>query len=253
MPSCRTTSSSATSTNVRSAHWTLEKVHIDFYGPMPSGGYLLVIIDQYSRFLIVQVKSTRAKTLIPKLNKTFAVHGLHNPRTTDNGPPSCSDEFKNYLSLLDIDYIPATPQWPRGNAEVVHFMQPIGRAIQTAQAEGRVWQQECSHFLLQHRLTPHCTTKVPPAELLFNRTVRGKLPMLPRNSIVDRHRQACNKDQKKQQYNKEYGDVKRRVKDSDIAIRDFVLVRQQKKNTLTMRFDTSLYFVIERKTGNCSK
>ena len=71
--------------------------------------------------------------------------------------------------------------------------------------------------------------------------------MLPRKSIVDRHREACNSDQKKQHYNKEYSDVKRRVKDSDIAVGDFVLVKQQKKNALTTRCDTNPYSVVERK------
>ena len=117
-----------------------KKIHIDFYGPMPTGEYLLVIIDRYSCFPIVEiVKSTRAKTIIPKLDKTFAAHGLPNQITKDNGPPFNSDEVKTYLSLLDIDYISATPQWPEGNAEVESFMLPIGRAIQTTQAEGRVW------------------------------------------------------------------------------------------------------------------
>ena len=27
-----------------------ETVHLDFYGPLPSGDYLLVVIDRYSRF-----------------------------------------------------------------------------------------------------------------------------------------------------------------------------------------------------------
>ena len=152
------------------------------------------------------------------------------------------------MSLLGIDYNPSTPRWPQGNAEVERFMQPLGRAIQTAQAEGRVWQQELSRFLLQYRSTPHCTTKVPPAELLFNRSIRGKLPALPsKKPIVNRHREACINDQKKQHYNKEYSDVKRHVKDSDITVGDFVLVQQQKKNKLTTRFDTDPYVVVQRK------
>ena len=31
------------------------------------------------------------------------------------------------MSLLGIDYIPATPEWPQGNAEVERFVQSIGR------------------------------------------------------------------------------------------------------------------------------
>ena len=160
------------------------------------------------------------------------------------------------MSLLGIDYNPSTPRWPQGNAEVERFMQPLGRAIQTAQAEGRVWQQELSRFLLQYRSTPHCTTKVPPAELLFNRSIRGKLPALPsKKPIVNRHREACINDQKKQHYNKEYSDVKRRVKDSDITVGDFVLVQQQKKNKLTTHFDTETLRRCPKKriTSDCSE
>ena len=63
------------------------KVHIDFYRPMPTGEYLIVIIDCYSRFPIVEiVNSTRARTIIPKLDKTFTVHGLPDQITTDNVP-----------------------------------------------------------------------------------------------------------------------------------------------------------------------
>ena len=32
-----------------------EKIHIDFYGPLPSGDYLLVVIDCYSRFPEVEI------------------------------------------------------------------------------------------------------------------------------------------------------------------------------------------------------
>ena len=61
-----------------------QKVHIDFYGPMPTSEYLLVVIDRYSRFPIVEmVKSTKAKSIIPKLDKTFAVHGLPVEVTTE--------------------------------------------------------------------------------------------------------------------------------------------------------------------------
>eukprot|EP00794_Sanderia_malayensis_P020629 gene20629-biopygen17021 len=150
------------------------------------------------------------------------------------------------MSLLGIDYKPANPRWPQGNAEVERFMQPLERAIQTAQAEGRVWQQKLSRFLLQYKSPPHCTTKVSPAELLFNRSIRGKLPTLPSKPIVNRHKEACINDQKNQKYNKECSDVRRRVKDSDITAGDFVLVKQQKRNKLITRFDTDPYVVVQR-------
>ena len=41
-----------------------EKVSIDFCGPLPSGDYLLVVIDDYSRFPEVEIlKSTSSRAV----------------------------------------------------------------------------------------------------------------------------------------------------------------------------------------------
>jgi hypothetical protein len=48
-------------------------------------------------------------------------------------------------------------------------MQPLGKSLKAAKLDGRPWKQELGRFLLHYRTTPHCTTGVPPSELLFNR------------------------------------------------------------------------------------
>lgn len=64
-----------------------ETVHIDFYGPLPTGEYLLVAIDRYSRYPEVEVvRSTKASTVIPKLDQMFARHGIPTIIKSDNGP-----------------------------------------------------------------------------------------------------------------------------------------------------------------------
>ena len=56
-------------------------VHIDFCGPFPTGEYLLVVIDAYSRFPEVDiVSSTSAKVTVPKLERIFATHGRSGSR-----------------------------------------------------------------------------------------------------------------------------------------------------------------------------
>ena len=65
-----------------------------------------------------------------------------------------------------------------------------GETIQTAHVENKVWQQELHWALLQYRSTPHSMTQVPPAELLFNRTVRGKLPVLHPRELINKHKLA---------------------------------------------------------------
>ncbi|CAB4022058.1 PREDICTED: uncharacterized protein K02A2.6-like [Paramuricea clavata] len=156
-----------------------QTVHVDFYGPLPTGEYLLVVVDRYSRFPEVEiVHSTRASTVIPKLDKIFAVHGIPTLLKSDNGPPFNGEEYQRYLTALGIKAIFSTPKWPQGNAEVERFMQPLGKSLKAAKLDGRPWKQELSRFLLHYRTTPHCTTGVPPSELLFNRQVQGKLPIL---------------------------------------------------------------------------
>ena len=115
-----------------------EKVHIDFYGPLPSGDYLLVVKDRYSRFPEVEiVRSTKASVVIPKLDKIFSVHGIPETVKTDNGPPFSSDDFDRYLKTLGITFEPSTPCWPPANGEVERFNQPLGKALQTAVTEGK--------------------------------------------------------------------------------------------------------------------
>ena len=49
----------------------------DFYGPLPSGEYLLVVLDEYSRFPEVEiVKSLSAQTVIPIFDKVFSSRGI---------------------------------------------------------------------------------------------------------------------------------------------------------------------------------
>ena len=200
-----------------------QKLHIDFYGPLPSREYLLVVIDRYSRFADVEiVRSTNASTVIPKLDKIFAVHGLPTSVTSDHGPPFNGDDYDRYLKHLGIKKDPSTPKWQQGNSELERFNETIGKELKTAKIEGRVWQQEINRFLLQYRTTRHTTTKVPPPELLFNRVVNGKLPTLLKETVKNRHKEARNNEQHCKEYNKQYVDNRRHAKDSNIKVGNHV-------------------------------
>ena len=61
-----------------------DTLHMDFYGPLPSGEYLLVVIDRYSRFPEVELlRSIEASSVIPKLDRIFAIHGIPGIIKTD--------------------------------------------------------------------------------------------------------------------------------------------------------------------------
>ena len=221
---------------------------IDFYRPLPSGEYLLVLIDRYSRFPEVEiVKSTKASVIILKLDRIFSVHRIPEIIKSDNRPPFQGEEFCKYCNALGITHEQSIPRWPQANGEVERFNQPLAKTIQAVIVEGKPWRQELHRFLLSYRTTPHSVTKVPPCELLFNRTVRGKIPVLERKNIVNKHQSAKQNESQYQEYHKSHADTRRNAKHSQISVGDTVLVKQDRTNKLYSRFSKTPYTVVERK------
>ena len=152
------------------------------------------------------------------------------------------------MKSLGITHVTSTPLWPQGNATVEAFMKPLGKVVRTALLEKHKWKQELNRFLLNYRTTPHSNTKIPRAQLLFNRVVKGKLPMLPVNKYpVNRHNEAKINDAKSKDQSKQYANAKRRVKESDINDGDKVLCKQNKLSKFPSTFDINPYTVIRIK------
>ena len=222
-------------------------VHMDFCGPFPTGEYLFVVIDAYSRFPEVEiVHSTSAAAIIPKMDKIFATHGIPTIVKSDNGPPFTSNEIKQFMEENGVQHCKITPLWPQANSEAENFMKPMTKAIRSAKAEGKVWKKHMYKFLLNYRTTPHCTTKFSPAELLFNRKAKNKLPHIPTNSTPTALEVQSN-DKKAKENMKMYADVKRRAEPSQIEMEDLVLARQRKQNKLTTPYDPSPFRVVRKK------
>ena len=55
-------------------------------------------------------------------------------------------------------------------------MKPLEKAICASHIEQKDWKKELFRFLLNYRATQHTTTKFAPAQLLFNREIKTKLP-----------------------------------------------------------------------------
>nr|XP_047122938.1 uncharacterized protein LOC124806248 [Hydra vulgaris] len=88
-----------------------DELAIDFFGPLPSGEYLFVIEDLYSRYPFVDIiKTTTVSSVISKLERLFAIFGYPNKIRSDNGPPFQSEEFKLYFKNVDIKITPQYSQ-----------------------------------------------------------------------------------------------------------------------------------------------
>ena len=154
-----------------------KKVSADLMGPFPTGESLLVIVDYYSRFPVVEIlQSTTSSVIIHRMHKIFSIHGLPETLVTDNGPQFISDDFARYLQQCGINHHRVTPLWPRADGEVERFNRVLKKAIQTSHSEGKNWKFEIYTFLLAYRTTAHSVTGIPPSELMFCRKIRSKLP-----------------------------------------------------------------------------
>ena len=123
-------------------------VHIDIYGPLPSGESILGIIDACSRWPELHViKSTTSRTITNKLNKTFSAQGYPEKIVTDNAPNLTSIDVTDFCSIYGIQHRKVCPYWPQANAEIERFYRTLGKNIKTVTAEGKNWRSELSTFL----------------------------------------------------------------------------------------------------------
>lgn len=215
-----------------------DTVYIDFLGPLPTGETLLVLIDGRSRYPEVKImKKTDASSVITRLNEIFSTFGLPKEVISDNGPPFKSDEMKKFMKVNGIRHRTITPLWPQAN-EAETFMKPLMKAIRTAHVNKQNWRHELHRFLLNYRATPHATTQVAPAKMMFYRNIRMKLPQVDckvKKDLIDESIENC--DQRARQRMKEYADQRRSAKQATMKIGDCVLVKQKKNNKLTTNFD----------------
>ena len=202
-----------------------QKVSMDLCGPFPSGDYLLVVIDDYSRFPEVEiVRSTSVRAIIPHLDAIFSRQGIPEVAQSDNGPPFKAEDFKKWMKLIECHHQKTIPLWPRANGEAERFMRTIGKAIRAAVIEKGSWKQELYKFLRHYRATPHGTTGKSPGAMLYHRKIKTELPIAPtqkkrvrfEDHPPDPIEQIRRSDQRMKQSIKEMADERNHARENDL-------------------------------------
>jgi hypothetical protein len=67
------------------------------------------------------------------------------------------------------------PLWPSGNGEIERQNRSLLKRMKIANAERKTWETELQTYLKMYRSTPHSTTGVSPAELLFGQMCHSKI------------------------------------------------------------------------------
>ena len=105
-------------------------------------------------------------------------------------------------------------------------------------------KSELYTFLLHYRATPHGTTGVSPAEMLFGRRLQTKLPQVYVKEESRERKEIRERHDKKRLDQKKYFDKRHKAHDKKVTFGDQVLVKQ-KKSTTKPPYDHRPYTVTE--------
>ena len=113
---------------------------IDFCGPLPTGEYLMVMVDEFSRYPIVEVlRSASAETVVPVVRRIWSLFGYPEVIKSDNGPPFNGHLWKAFTRECGVKHRKITPLWPQANSQAENFNRPLMKAIKVAHIEHRNW------------------------------------------------------------------------------------------------------------------
>lgn len=222
----------------------------DFCGPLPTGEYLFVITDEYSRYPIVEIiRSVSANTVIPVLDKVLSEFSYPQTIKTDNGSPFQSYQFEQYAKHSGFRHRKITPRWPRANSQAESFNKPLMKVIRAAHVSKSNWKQEMYQFLRQYRSTPHAATGFTPYRLMFQREPKTKIPQINEPTTEKKIEEMVKQnDDKAKSEAKNYADNRNNAKESDIQIGDTVLVKKDlKENKVAAKFHENPHIVTQKK------
>lgn len=141
------------------------------------------------------LNSTGANDNIEAFDRIFSRHGYYETLKSDNGPPfngKESHQLQQYFKWAGIQHCPTkkSAEDPEANGLAESFMKHCKKVCHIAIIERKDPKAELNRRLMSVRTTPHPSTKKTPAELLFDRKIRNRLPFnqpspIPRMSRAD--------------------------------------------------------------------
>lgn len=153
-----------------------QRLSIDFVGPKPSvnaNRYLLVIIDEYSRYpFAYSCQDMSAKTVIACLRNLFSLFGCPDSMHSDRGAQFVSSELQQFLWQNGVVITHSTPYHPIGNGQCERMNGTLWKSVQlalrTRNLDDRHWQTVLDTALNSIRSLLCTATNSTPHDRLFN-------------------------------------------------------------------------------------
>jgi transposase InsO family protein len=162
------------------AHWS-----IDFAGPFPEdmhtgARYIIIAVDFLTRWVEAKaVKSADAATASTFIYEDIVCrYGTPECLQSDNGTHFINEVIESLNKTLKIHHRRSTPYYPQSNGRVERVVGTLKANLKRAvdglrEDDGKVaWVGSLAAVLWVYRCTPHSTTKVSPAFLVFGSNIR---------------------------------------------------------------------------------
>ena len=177
------------------------------------------------------VAGTSGEDNVAALDSIFARHGNPSVLITDNGAPFNGGHdhiLQKYLRQEGIRHKPTeSADDPEANGLAEAFMKHCKKVWHTAIISNKDPKMQLQKHLKMYRATPHPTTGKSPAELLFARKFRTKLPDIRTNPAREDIQQARDQDRKEKARQKMYKDNKSNVRPHNIKEGDTILLERK--------------------------
>lgn len=174
----------------------LDKLLVDFYGPLPTGvfqfAYIFVVVDNFSRFIkLYPLRRANAKICIKKLTSDyFPSYGIPKNIVSDHGRQFVSKCWQNSLSKFNIQVTHTSVYHPQSNPSE-RVMRELGRMFRTyCHEKHSSWPQYVPYIEWTLNNTRHESTHHTPSELFLNQSQHNplsKVVQFPINDISPDH------------------------------------------------------------------
>ena len=151
-----------------------QKISLDFKGPdKRKNKYLLIVIDEFSRFpFVFPCQTMTTQTVIKCLTTLFCMFGLPGYVHTDRASYFLSKDFKDYLHNRGIVTSRTTPYHPTGNSQNERWNQTIWRTVKlmlhSRQLPEEAWETVLQDALHSTRSLLCTSTNSTPHDRFFS-------------------------------------------------------------------------------------
>jgi transposase InsO family protein len=173
-----------------STYTPMECLNVDFIGPYPDGGYVLVIVDTFTRWIeLFHSEDATAKSAATHLLHQFGRFGAPNKLRSDRGPHFIALVIKTFMSMVGVDHCLTLAYSSEENAIVERQNKEVNRHLVALTFDHKTINDYKELLPFVQRImnaSVNTRTGVSPAQMLFGNAIRlDQGVFLPREERPD--------------------------------------------------------------------